>query len=281
MPHSFQLAVSSDRVIRGSLFPAKEDSAGTLIICHGYKGFKDWGMFPYVGEQLSERLDVITFNFSHNGVGEQLEDFDELEKFARNTYSRELEDLDTLAAAIKERSLPCEPQPAADPLFLLGHSRGAGVCLIYAFDHPERVKGIISWNGIANVDLFSPEVKAEMRANGRSYVDNARTGQRMPLDVEILHDIERNAERFNIIARAPEAKVPIALIQGSNDGERLRKGSEKLLSVNPHISYTVIPGGSHTFGAVHPFRGTTEALELALEKSGEVLLQWSQAYANK
>lgn len=38
----------------------------------------------------SEHYDVITFNFSHNGVGENLLEFTELETFAVNTYSCEL-----------------------------------------------------------------------------------------------------------------------------------------------------------------------------------------------
>lgn len=65
---AFQLAKNPGRIIRGDVFPAKSKARGTLVICHGFKGFKDWGMFPYVGEKLSAWLDVITFNFSHNGV---------------------------------------------------------------------------------------------------------------------------------------------------------------------------------------------------------------------
>ena len=113
----FRLVKNADRVIRGDVFPARSASQGTLIICHGFKGFKDWGMFPYVGEALSDWLDVITFNFSHNGVGDRLTSYDELEKFAKNTYSRELEDLHAVVDHVRKGELPVERRIPAAPLF--------------------------------------------------------------------------------------------------------------------------------------------------------------------
>ena len=74
----------------------------TLVILHGFKGFKDWGFFPYAAEFLANRgFAVITFNFSMNGVGQNLLDFTELDKFARNTYSREQENVAKIIGEIK------------------------------------------------------------------------------------------------------------------------------------------------------------------------------------
>ena len=133
--------------------------------------------------------------------------------------------------------------------------------LIYALDHPEDIAGVISWNGIANVDLLTPENKAEMRATGRSYTLNGRTKQMMPLDLEILEDMERNQERFDIIGRVSGATFPIALIQGTEDGERGIRGSENLVANNAAIQWVRIPEGNHTFGSVHPFQGGDRAFE--------------------
>ncbi|WP_217582149.1 alpha/beta hydrolase, partial [Lysinibacillus sp. GbtcB16] len=92
-----------------------------------------------------------------------------------------LEDLQAVVSAIRTREAGKEK-----PVLLLGHSRGAGVCLIYALDHPEQIAGVISWNGVARVDLLSSENKEEMRRTGRSYTLNGRTKQNMPLNLEIL-----------------------------------------------------------------------------------------------
>ena len=100
----FELCIETDRVVRGDFFEAvSQPPRGTLIICHGYKGFKDWGMFPHVAQSLAEEVDVISINFSHNGVGPELLEFTELEKFARETYSRDLEDLHAVVNNIRNR----------------------------------------------------------------------------------------------------------------------------------------------------------------------------------
>jgi pimeloyl-ACP methyl ester carboxylesterase len=271
MAISFELKLEPDRVVRGSFFPSRSEAHGTLIICHGFKGFKDWGFFPYAAEQLSEIMDVITFNFSHNGVGENLLEFTELEKFARNTYSRELEDLDAVVRAVESGSLREGVSVSTGPVFLLGHSKGAGTSLIYALDNPGRVAGIISWNGIADVNIFSKENIEEMKTRGRSYTLNGRTKQQMPLDAVILEDMEQNKERYDIIGRIKDIQAPVILIQGSEDSERLRKGSAALLNQNPAIQYVSIEGGNHTFNAVHPFQGETAQLAEALRHTKQFL----------
>lgn len=279
----FQISVSQDTVIRGDIFPAKQKPKATIIVCHGFKGFKDWGFFPYTAEKLSEHFHVLTFNFSHNGVGASKYDFDELEKFARNTYSRELEDLHIVIQHIEQGLLPFHTNDEKQsipshqltdqlkrlPRFLLGHSRGGGVSLIYACDHPQNVYGVISWNGIANVDLFNDEQKQEMRTQGRSHLLNARTNQQMPLDKVILDDMEENVERFNIVERIKTIQVPVALIQGTDDHPRLLRGSELIVKNNSSIPWIKIEGGNHTFCAVHPFDRAPKPLEEAIQYTVE------------
>ncbi|MDR6551434.1 alpha/beta fold hydrolase [Paenibacillus qinlingensis] len=258
----FELHMADERVVRGDIYSAKsESSKGTLLLCHGYKGFKNWGMFPHVANELAETVDVVALNFSHNGVGEQLMEFTELEKFAGDTYSKDLEDIQAVIAEIHKR------EGTMKPILLLGHSRGAAVSLIYALDHPEDIAGVISWNGTTYVDLLTPENKAEMRATGRSYTMNGRTKQMMPLDLEILEDMELNQERFDIIGRISGATFPITLIQGTADGERGIRGSEQLVANHADIAWVRIPDGNHTFGSVHPFQGETQPLREAIAET--------------
>ncbi|WP_068774465.1 S9 family peptidase [Paenibacillus sp. FJAT-26967] len=303
----FRIVLDENKAIRGDFYPAASISRGVLIISHGFKGFKDWGMFPYAAERLAKDVDVITFNFTHNGVGEDGETFSELDKFAKNTYSCELDDLSTLISVLtdefdfKNKLLSSDKmQPvifypnhsrglnllntgpdhagSANPLsklpfFLLGHSRGAGVSLIYALDHPSEIAGVISWNGITQVDIFDEATKKKMRKEGRAYLTNSRTNQEMPLDKVILDDIEARQADYNIVERMRGAQFPVVLIQGEEDYAHLRKGSKKLVDSNSCVSWIQVPGGNHTFGAVHPFQGTTDALEKAIEHTLEFLRQ--------
>lgn len=262
---SFTLTPDNNRTIRADWYVSKEEPLGTVIVMHGYKGFKDYGMFPRIGETLSGQWDVIVFNFSHNGIGEDLTEFTELEKFARNTYSLEQEDLLAVVQAVRTGNVPASGrQPAAGPLFLLGHSKGGGGALLFALDHPDLVSGVISWNGVADLDLFSPEEKSRMQAEGRAYTVNARTQQHMPLDRVILEDMERNKERFNLIARIGSLRVPAVLIQGERDSDRLLRGSARLTEAQPNLRWHLVPEGDHRFNTVHPYAGDSEAFREAV-----------------
>jgi pimeloyl-ACP methyl ester carboxylesterase len=256
---NFEIPAGEDAILRCSHFPAQGVPKSLIVIAHGYKGFKDWGMFPYLAAALSHEHEVITFNFSHGGIGEDLQNFTELDKFARNTCHQELKDMEILLSYLNQH-----PKFRSLPLFLLGHSLGGGVCLLYTLDHPDEIEGVISWNGVTNPDLFTDEQKQEMKEKGRTHVLNGRTGQQMPLDLVLLEDLERQQERYNILERMKKATFPVVLIQGSQDSERLRRGSEQLIQLRPDIQWIQIPGGNHTFGTVHPFAGTTPQLELTI-----------------
>lgn len=262
MPQIWTIPAGPDQDIQASFYAAHNRSKAVIVIAHGFKGFKDWGMFPYVAEALRSGYHVVTFNFSHNGIGQDMESFTELEKFAVNTYSREQADLEFVIHALKDR-----PDLRELPLFLLGHSRGAGSCFVYGLDHPDQVTGVISWNGVTDLDLFSEEQKQEMREQGRSHVENTRTGQQLPLDVVILEDLERNKEQYAIIERLATSPLQAVLIQGTEDSSRLRKGSARLTAVRPDIEWVQIEGGGHTFNTVHPFAGTTPQLNQAITET--------------
>lgn len=260
-PIAFELAPAEDRIIRGDWFPSRESSHGTVIVLHGYKGFKDYGMFPYIGRELSVQWDVITFNFSHNGVGAELTEFTELEKFARNTYALEQDDLLELVTAVRTGKLPLtsDKQPLPWPIYLLGHSKGGGAALLFALDHPQLTAGVISWNGIADLDLFSAEEKRLMQTEGRAYTVNARTKQQMPLDRVILDDLEQQRSRYDLLERIGTLQVPAVLIQGEKDGKRLLQGSARLTQAQPQLAWHLVPEGDHRFNTVHPYTGSTNA----------------------
>jgi len=300
----FRLTLGVDRVIRGDYYRSAAGSeAGTLVLCHGYKGFKDWGMFPHVASELAELIDVAAINFSHNGVGDHLLEFTELDKFAQATYSRDLEDVAAVAAAVRSGRLWAAVSAASaagaaataeldgrsgldaalagggaaaegagrGKVVLLGHSRGGGTSLVYALDHPGQVDGVISWNGITDLDLLTATDKEVMRSVGRSYTANARTKQMMPLDAAILEDLELHRERYDIPGRIAGIRCPVYLIQGTEDGDKRLGGSARLRERNPAVKWELVQGGNHTFGAVHPYGGETEELRTAIAKTKQAL----------
>lgn len=236
-----------------------------IILIHGFKGFKDWGMFPYAAQRLAgQEYTVVTFNFSHNGVGEAGGDFDELDKFAQNTHTLELRDLGVVMAAIRDGRLPHGEEIDADRVMLVGHSRGGGDCVLYAAEHPSQVQGIVSWNGIADCNLFSEEFRGQVLQDGVGYAANARTKQQMPIAASFFEDLALNQERYHIVARAASLKVPALFLQGDTDTPRLVAGFNRLQDAAPQHRYVLLPDVDHTFGTKHPWAGTTLALEKAI-----------------
>ncbi|PTX51485.1 dienelactone hydrolase family protein [Melghirimyces profundicolus] len=264
---SFVLDLGKEnRVIRGEVrLPDSPGPHPAAIICHGFKGFKDWGFFPHTGRFLAESgLAAVTFDFSMNGVGEDPETFSELNRFARNTFSREQEDLRFLVRKMKERKLPFGDELDTGRFALLGHSRGGANSLLFALDHPE-VAGVVLWNSVSRVDFFSDELKREIREKGRGFIPNARTGQDMPVDREVLDDIESNRERFDLLRRLRSFDKPILILQGDEDPSVPVQSAEALREACPRSQLILIRGAGHTFNATHPFRGPTDALNEALD----------------
>ncbi|UFJ39428.1 alpha/beta fold hydrolase [Brevibacillus humidisoli] len=278
MMHSFSFPLDETLTLRGDLHlsdDAKEQRP-VLVFCHGFKGFKDWGSFPYAAEQLAKRgIAVIRINFSCNGVGESLTEFDEPEKFAVNTYARELADLSALLRWLNDDQLPASASLDKERLFVLGHSKGGGDAILFGANNPQ-VRGIVTWNGIANVNLFDAKLRAEIAQNGVGYILNGRTQQQMPISKVVIEDVDQNADAYDLLAKVSAMPQPLLIVQGDEDAVRLINGARQLHDAAPNSRLHWIEGAGHTFNTVHPFAGTTPQLEEAIDVTAQFVLDHSR-----
>lgn len=250
-------------LIRGDVrLPEGPPPRSAIVVVHGFKGFKDWGFFPHVCERLAgSGHAVVSFNLSHNGVGEDFLEFTELDRFGANTLSLELDDIlfmvdQTLAGNV----LPSRPRTVG----LLGHSRGGGQTVLAAAAD-DRIEAIATWAAVADFDRWSQEAKEEWRADGRIWVMNSRTGQQMPLDVGLLEDFEAHRERLDIGAAAEVLDVPWLIVHGRNDETVSVEEGRALARAARQGRLVLVDGAGHTFEARHPFSGSTPQLDQALD----------------
>lgn len=91
----FTISLQDETKIRGDLrLPEGEPPLSAIVVAHGFKGFKDWGFFPHLCECLArDGHAVVSFNFSLNGIGDDPTEFTQLENFARNTLSRDVDEI--------------------------------------------------------------------------------------------------------------------------------------------------------------------------------------------
>jgi pimeloyl-ACP methyl ester carboxylesterase len=233
-----------------------------VVLVHGFKGFKDWGFFPWVaGVLVQAGYAVISFNFSRNGIGTEPDRFTELDRFGTNTLSMEQEELrGVIAEALDGDLLPRRPRRLA----LLGHSRGGAQAILAAADE-SRIGALVTWGAVSHFDRWTEETKAEWRADGRVWILNQRTGEHMPLDVSLLHDFEANRDRLDVSGHAGRVGAPWLILHGSEDMTVWPGEASDLARANPHARLQVIHGAGHTFEATHPFRGPTLQLEQAMD----------------
>lgn len=241
------------------------ESAPCLIFVHGFKGFKDWGFWPYSGNFFAEKgFFVLTFNFSHNGVGDNLTEFTELDKFANNTFSLELEELNEIIDAYLNNFFG---KKGNIQLGIVGHSRGGGDSLLVSSKRKEIV-AVALWASVANFERYSKRQAKEWRKNGFFEVLNSRTNQMMRMNVSLLDDIEKNKDgSLNLENAARNLNKPLLIVHGEQDlsvkieeGERIYNWSNKQLTEFHKIKAT-----GHTFDIVHPFEGSNPKFDSVLE----------------
>lgn len=266
----FTLPSSTGALLHGVVdlpdLPEGSGARPTIVVCHGFKGFMEWGFFPPLADLLAARgFVVVRFNLSGAGMlpGDEL--VSDPTAFRRNTYSRELADLLAVLAATGEAIAPGRVD--RDRLGLFGHSRGGGAALLAAA-HPdwrERLGALVTWAAIADCDRFAPEDKAAWRRDGELPVVNSRTGQLLGLGVELLDDLEAHRGELDLEAAAARRRAPWLIVHGEADESvPAAEGRRLARAAAPPSELLEVAEASHTFGARHPFAGPTRQLVQAM-----------------
>jgi uncharacterized protein len=245
----FSLIGANNKPIDGDLtYDENNTNMPLVIFVHGFKGFKDWGAHHLVARHfLQNGYRYLKFNLSHSGVqSEKPNDVTDMETFANNTVSKEMLDVDiVINHAIQYLGV--------DGVYLIGHSRGGGVSILQAANNP-YVKGLITWSAIADFSsLWKKEQQEQWRKDGKIEVMNARTKEKMPLNVTLLEDFEENRERLDILAAAKKVNVPWLIVQGDDDVNVPLETAEKLANANAASRLVKISGANHVYGALHPY----------------------------
>jgi pimeloyl-ACP methyl ester carboxylesterase len=241
----------------------RESPRPAVVVLHGFKGFKDWGMFPPLADRLARAgFTAVSLNVSGSGVDDGGA-FSFPERFGHNTFSAELGDLGCVVEALAAGRLGV---PAPTSIGVLGHSRGGGVAILCAAGDA-RVRALVTWASIATVRRWDSAAIAAWRATGRQDVVNARTGEVLPLYTEVLDDIDARGAQLDIEAAAARVAAPWLIVHGTDDEAVAMTEAERLVAAQPSAVLERIEGAGHTFGARHPWSGSTPELDRAMTSS--------------
>ncbi len=238
-----------------------------VVVMHGFKGFRGWGFFPWLGRRLAEAgFAGVTFDFSHNGTDASGSAYPRKDLFERSTWRTHQEDLRAVLAALRGRAFPAAARADPARLALLGHSLGGGLAVLQAAADP-GVRAVVGWAPVSTPGHSSPEENARWRRLGRLPIVNSRTGEVLPLGTGFLDDLEARREALDVVAAAGRGSFPLLVVHGEEDTSVPPREGRALVEARQAAGrgarLALLPGTQHTFDAVHPFAGPTPALEKA------------------
>lgn len=299
-----KVPTEDDFAVHGDLYTIpRQERTGIVVLCHGFKGYRKWGFFPFVARRLAEAgFAALSIDFSFNGgfPGEprtfvyEREDNDVVSSgettitpyarpdlFRRNTLLRERSDLDTVLRAIAQDGLGGRI-PAGAPVGLFGHSRGAVIATLAACEN-DAVAALCTWSCPVHPDHFTAAQKARWRKNGEYEFTNARDGTRLALSTDHLDDIEANHDAYDVVRRVASLRVPHLIVHGeadlavrSGDASALHEAEKELRDKRLLVIRT-----GHTFGVTDEIGIYPNKTPRPLVEASDATVEWFTHYLEK
>jgi pimeloyl-ACP methyl ester carboxylesterase len=269
--HPFEIVSGEGLPIRG-VVEIPEEPVALVVTVHGFKGFKDWGFFPWTSASFADsHIASCRFDMSRCGITEGSETFDRLDLFADDTYSVELADLARVVAHAR-----ASHGLGKLPLFLFGHSRGGAVAILAARELAD-VAGVITWSAISTLLRWDDAMVAQWRRDGFLEVENARTKQTMRISTRLLDDLDAHRERLDLNQALRELRLPMLVMHGAADESVPVEEADVIAHATHNASMVVIESASHTYGAIHPLVHVPRDLRLAMAITRQFVHSWAAA----
>ena len=256
-------------IVDGIYLNAGENSP-LVIIINGHNGFYNYGMFPYIQQQLfGNGISSYSFNFSHGGVKGDSDYFEDLEKYEQNCMRLETEDLLSVLAGIPGKSNHSKT-------VLFAHSLG-GVPTIFgakkALEQEIKIDGVILVSTVKTLNFWPVDMIKEWATNGVVFKKNNRTQQELPQGFEFLQEVLSSEDTWNVERAIKSLPLPILIIHGEKDEsipvEHGRSLFEWIRHTNANASLEIIPDATHTFNTKHPFVSPSKEVDKLIKISSE------------
>jgi len=260
---AFEIPGAEGELIRGNVHLPTDDRGGKLpllLVLHGFKGYKDYGFFPHLTQRLADGgVAAVRFNFSHSGIDEDPSTFGRPDLFERDTWSKQLADVQAVIAAAP--LLPHTDRMDLSRLAVLGHSRGAVTALLSG-GSDERIKVVVSLSAPCSADNLSADQKQILREGGYIISPSSRTGQELRIGPALQEDLDRNPEKLDVPAAVGRMTAPLLIVHGTADDSVPVICAEVIAAAYAgHAEMLLLDGAGHTFDCVNPFAGASPALE--------------------
>lgn len=256
----WELPGSNGLPIRGTTHLPAGDPRAAVVVVHGYLGFKEYGMFPWIAAQLcSDGHIVHRVNLSHSGMDHGSGHFDK-SVIVKDTWSRGVEDILLLSQAIDRGVLAGD----GSGVVLFGHSRGGATCLLTAGRHAldeamSPVVGVVSLSSPASLLRISSDAEEQLLRDGIVDMPSSRTGQTLHVGRPWLQEQIDDPEGHDLLAQVAQIRCPIGLLHGADDPTVSASDAVMIAQANPSRAMVrLIEDGDHVFNTPNPFPANGE-----------------------
>ena len=236
--------------------PSGEPGA-VVIVSHGFKGYKDYGLTAALSRELCKGggggLLVQRFNFSHSGMTNNIETFERPDLFEMDTWNKQVHDLRTVAKAVADGTL----RGTGLPQVWLGHSRGGVTTLLAAgrtipSGVPKPV-GLVLVSTPSACCSMSEADRQKFLAEGFIVSPSARTGQQLRIGSAWLQEQLDEPEQHNLVALAANVTCPVLIVHGAADPTVDAKHANRLESaIGSEARVVLVEGADHVFKTPNP-----------------------------
>lgn len=249
-------------------------SAPLVIITNGHNGFYNYGMFPYIQEQLFNRgISSYSYNFSHGGIAGDSDYFSDLELYKKNCMRLETEDLCEIIKSLKQSEIKYSE---TNKLIFLTHSLGSVPTIFAAkklLSEGYKIDGIVLVSAVKTLDVWPKSMIKEWENKGIYLMKNNRTKQELPQGKEFLEEIRQANNSWNVQTALKEVTTNFLIIHGEKDEAVPVEHSIILNKWNKQYGHKtilkIIPNGTHTYNTKHPFEGASPELEQMIKEISE------------
>lgn len=228
-----------------------------ILIAHGFKGYKDYGFIPVLSRALAADPPVVVhrFNFSHSGMTNDTATFARPDLFERDTWNKQVADLDALIDRVSSGEAPATP--AGTPFALAGHSRGGVSCLLCA---GRRARDNAAPTPVAVVTLAAPDrccsmsddAKTSLRKSGFIDSPSSRTGQSLRVGRIRLDEQDADPDGHDLEALCAMITCPVLAVHGEQDPTVPATSATTIARSCRRGENYLIAGADHVFNTPNP-----------------------------
>jgi uncharacterized protein len=244
---------SNGELMHGNTHMPEGEAEGVVLLGHGFKGYKDYGMFPWLANKFSKRGFIAhRFNYSHSGMTAGDGPFERPDLFKEGTWNTQVDDLAILCDTFMVDGLPT---------YLLGHSRGGVACLLSSGRGDVDVAGVLSLSAPSTCNPLAKETQDLLLKQGYVESPSSRTNQMLHIGASFLQEQLDDPSAHNLLSLVESFESPVLIVHGEDDPTVSVESAVSLAAALKHPTLVRVPKADHVFNTPNPFpiEGTPSA----------------------